>query len=100
MHRLLALVCYRRVVEVEGHRCLPFEYSRRCPLEFRSREIARMKGIRIHRNAQVDSEVSRLSKHHTVTGRVSGSHRQSRQLPIGEGILLGLAVDRHPPVHP
>src|SRR5262249_7135782 len=56
-----------------------------------TREIAGLKSSRIHRHAHVDSEVSWLSKYHTVTGRVSGTHRQWRKDAYIINILLVLA---------
>src|SRR5205823_7199040 len=95
MHRLLTLVCYRRGVEVEDHGGLPWGIVDAVRRQSVHSKIAGVESIRIHRNAHVDSEVSRLSKYHTVTGRVSATHRQSRQLAVCEGILLGSAADGH-----
>ena len=65
-----------------------------------NREIARLNSGRIHRIAQVDSELSRRSAYHAAASRVSGGHGKTNQIPVGKGILLGLAADGHAPVHP
>src|SRR4030095_10864400 len=36
----------------------------------------------------------------TVAGGAGGGHGKTYQLPVGEGILLGLAADGIAPVHP
>ena len=54
------------------------------------REIGCLDSYRIHRIAQVDNEIRRLSIDDAVAGRVAGGHGKTHQLSIGEGVLLGL----------
>src|SRR5438067_1777510 len=100
MHSLLALVDYRRTVKGEGYGLVTIAERVRIRRRSINREISWIDGVLDHRIRQVDYKVRWLSGHHTATGWISSGHSETYKLPIGEGILLGGAVDGYAPVRP
>src|SRR5437868_733015 len=98
MHRLLALVYHRGAVEGEGYGLVTIAEHVRVRRSSINREITRLDGVWVHRIAKVDNEVSRLSRYHATASRISGGDRKTNQIPVGEGILLRLAVDGYSPI--
>src|ERR1700750_2097364 len=100
MHRLRALHCYWRAVEVERDLRVAVLERKRVRRRSVYREIGCLNGAGIHGIAQVDNKIRRLSVYDAVTSRNTGGHSKTHQLPIGKGVLLGLAADNVASVHP
>src|SRR5215510_5027692 len=99
MHRVLTL-SHRGRVEVELYAKAAMEYKgvRRSSVNL---EIARLDSGRIHWIAQVNCKGSRrIANNQAAARRIGGGHRKPYQIPVGEGILLRLAVDSHAPIRP
>ena len=100
MHRLRALRGYWRAVEVERDRRVAVLERKRVRRSSVHREIGCLNSCRIHRVAQIDDEIRRLRVDDAVASRDRGGHGKADQLPVGKGVLLGLAADNVAPVHP
>src|SRR5262245_7441930 len=100
MHRLRTLRCYWRAGVVEYDLRVAVLERKRVRRGSVHREIGGLNGAGIHRIAQVYGEIRRLRAYEAVTSWDGAGHGKAYQLPVGEGVLLGLHVDKIAPVHP
>src|SRR5437016_13812247 len=100
MHRLHALRRNRRCIEGEGYGQITVAEGVRVRCNSIHSEIGWLDTALVHRVAQVDDELRRLSVDDAVAGRVGSGHGKTYQLPGGVGILLRSAADGHGPVGP
>src|SRR5438445_5119341 len=97
MHRLHALRRNRRCIEGEGYGQITVAEGVRVRCNSIHSEIGWLDTALVHRVAQVDDELRRLSVDDAIAGRVGSGHGKTYQLPVGEGIQLRIAADGYAP---
>ena len=100
MHRVGALY-HRRRVEVEFYRLVTVGNGKAVRRGSVHSEIGGVNSVGNHRIAQVHNEGSRRgARKQAAASRISVRHSETHQLPVCEGILLGLAANGYAPVRP